>query len=537
MADCQTPVSAQRGIHVVVPGSQAGFSVPFVDWRDTFWAAPRLSLAGLRADFSLATSLPEAPPMWNNLEWNLGWRDGVDVAVVAVFVYYILLIIRRTSAVQILLGIVVLLVLQAVSFYLRLQATYFLLRGLVLSIVVALPIVFQPELRRALMQLGARSWKSPFHLSHDVLARVIDEIVWAVDILAQTRTGALIVVERETGLEEYSQRGVPISAEVSAKLLMSIFQKTSPLHDGAVVIRGDKVMWASVYLPLSEQRLPAANPHSGTRHRAALGLSEQTDAIIVVVSEETGEVSIATDARFDYNIAPATLKERLLSLLSVSSHNLPGNVSLVGFQRLVKPWLRPDRSIEPKSDAGAPRGRASTASASTADIAQTVRVEAWPPRVQGTAEVKVRAREVAPTPPTVPVEDIAEKQRQTEKAVEKRAIEARRREIERMREDESRKPESDELSASRDGAVLSTQRDDGVKSAGPSRNSEPPASVEALPTFRSSGEPEFGRAAESLFEGGPVREVSSPAARDAGGSRRHRRGDWLRLRRPGKGRR
>lgn len=351
--------------------------------------------------------------MPNFFEWNtLGWRDAVDVFLVAVVLYYILLAIRGTRAVQILLGIIILLGVQALSFYLKLQSTYFVIRGLVLSVVVALPVVFQPELRRALMQLGG-SMKFQ-HVRHDVLVKIVDEIAWAANILSQTRTGALIAVERETGLEEYIENGVEINAEISGRLLLSIFQKTSPLHDGAVILRGDKVVAASCYLPLSEARMLGQSAHAGTRHRAALGLSEQTDSVIVVVSEETGEISLFHGGKFSHHDNEESLKRHLLERLQAAP---PPGVASPAQLRAWMSWRL--------------RGRTEAAATPPVPI-EAERAEAPPlPRV------------LPSEAPELDEEAIAEKQRQIEKAVEARASEARRRE-ERRKDDESRKPEGEE---------------------------------------------------------------------------------------------
>lgn len=260
----------------------------------------------------------------NFLAWNVNWRDLLDILVVWVFLFYFLLAVRGTRAVQILQGVVVLLVFQALSYYLKLQAIYFVLRALVLSIAVALPIVFQPELRRGLMQLGARSIISPFqNVSRDLLVKIIDEVAWAASLLSQTRYGALVVIERETGLEEFLEDAILINGEISSKLLISIFNPRSPLHDGACILRGDKVIAASCYLPLSET--PPAYKHRsyGTRHRAALGLSEQTDAIVVVVSEETGGISVAKDGKLISDIPEETLKKVLLAYCAPAARATP----------------------------------------------------------------------------------------------------------------------------------------------------------------------------------------------------------------------
>ena len=363
--------------------------------------------------------------MPNFIEWNtLSWRDAVDVIVVAIVLYYILLAIRGTRAVQILLGIVMLLGVQALSFYLKLQSTYFVLRGLVLSIVVALPIVFQPELRRALTQLGGSMRFQ--HVRHDVLVKVIDEIAWAAKVLSQTRTGALVAVERETGLEEYAENGVEINAEVSGRLLLSLFQKASPLHDGAVILRGNKVVAASCYLPLSEAKVLTESAHTGTRHRAALGVSEQSDAVIVVVSEETGGISIARDGQFSPHETEESLKRHLLERLQAAP-TVAGAAS--GLH--LRSWLSWRRS------------RASEVAATSALLVGAPETQPLDFGEADTNRVPSPSRAVPVEAAVLDEETIAEQQRQLEKAVEARATEALRR-----KEDEARKPEGEEAEAS-----------------------------------------------------------------------------------------
>jgi len=276
--------------------------------------------------------------IFNFISWNFTWRDVLDVAVVAVFVYYFLLVIRGTRAVQILQGVLVLLAFQALSYTFRLQTTYFVVRALVLSIVVALPLVFQPELRRALMQLGSRSFAPPFQaVSRDVIVKTIDEIAWAANMLAQTHIGALIVIARETGLEEFIETGVKMNADVSSKLLLSVFQPRSPLHDGAAIVLGDKIVATSCYLPLSETPIPSQTRVFGTRHRAAIGLTEQTDAIVVVVSEESGAISVAKDGKLTQNISEDTLKKVLMALYAPPSTHEPPP-ALTALQKQARGW-------------------------------------------------------------------------------------------------------------------------------------------------------------------------------------------------------
>ena len=169
---------------------------------------------------------------------------------------------------------------------------------MLVSTAVALPVVFQPELRRTLMRLGQQGLLTPGSMrsmGKEELGHLVDEVSFAASNLALARFGALVVMEQETGLEEIIETGQPIRGAVSAKLLQTIFHPKTPLHDGAVVTRGTELAAAACYLPLTEQVVDA---RFGTRHRAALGITEQTDAVVVVVSEETGEVRIAHEGRF-----------------------------------------------------------------------------------------------------------------------------------------------------------------------------------------------------------------------------------------------
>lgn len=225
-------------------------------------------------------------------------RDLFDVVLVALFLYYLLLALRGTRAVQILQGLSVLVFLLAVAYWARLQTLTWLLNGVLVSTAVALPVVFQPELRRTLMRLGQQGLLSPGalrNLGKEELSHLIDEVSFAASNLSLARFGALVVLEQDTGLEEIIETGQPIRGTVSAKLLQTIFHPKTPLHDGAVVTRGTELVSAACYLPLTEQVVDA---RFGTRHRAALGITEQTDAVVVVVSEETGEVRIAHEGRF-----------------------------------------------------------------------------------------------------------------------------------------------------------------------------------------------------------------------------------------------
>jgi diadenylate cyclase len=245
-------------------------------------------------------------------QWSL--RDLLDVALVALCVYRLLLAIHGTRAVQILQGVAVLLLLLLLAQIARLQTLTWVLTGLLASAAVALPVVFQPELRRALMRLGQQGLLSSLRAHRprpDEIEQVAEEVALAAASLSRCRYGALMVLEQRTGLEDYIERGHRIEGRVTAKLLRSVFQPGTPLHDGAVIIRGGQVVAAKVWLSLSEQQVEGL----GMRHRAALGLSEQSDAIVVVVSEETGQVRLAHEGKL--TLVPADESEIKRALMAM----------------------------------------------------------------------------------------------------------------------------------------------------------------------------------------------------------------------------
>lgn len=252
------------------------------------------------------------------LSWFL---SVVDIAIVAYGFYRLFLLIRGTRAVQLIKGIVLLLLAVPVSSWLRLNTTHMILRDIQAALVVALPIVFQPELRRALEQLGQGRFFSEGLLTREEvdMNRVIDEIARAVDHLSRSRTGALFVLERQTGLAEYAATGTPIGAMVSAPLLENLFVPNTPLHDGACIIRGDRVVAAAAFLPLTDSAQPGSE--LGSRHRAAIGISEQSDAVAVAVSEETGWISVAVEGRLYRRLEDRALREMLVRFLRPKPHN------------------------------------------------------------------------------------------------------------------------------------------------------------------------------------------------------------------------
>ncbi|HAV20871.1 MAG: diadenylate cyclase CdaA [Bacillota bacterium] len=242
-------------------------------------------------------------------------RSIIDILIVAYVIYKLLGIIRGTRAVSLLKGIAVIFISTMLSDLLELRTVNWLLQKTITMLFVALPIVFLPELRRALEQIGRGGmFTGPLGLleKEDILA-MISNVAKATTLLARDKIGALIVIERDTGIAELMETGTRIDAVVSTELLLNIFMPNSPLHDGAVIIRGNRIMAAGCYLPLSENQ--NISRRLGTRHRAALGLSEQSDAVSIVVSEETGVISMATSGKLMRYLDEGTLREKLVELL------------------------------------------------------------------------------------------------------------------------------------------------------------------------------------------------------------------------------
>jgi diadenylate cyclase len=244
------------------------------------------------------------------------WLSIVDILVVAILIYWLFVLIRGTRAVRILIGlsIVALVYLAAQALQLELLSTL-LQAGAVVGL-FAVVVVFQPELRRGLEQIGRIGSLNRLFVSSEVSAAdaVAREVSRAARLLAGSRHGALIVIERETGLHDLTaESGVPINADLHAELLATIFYHGTALHDGAVVISGNRIVAAGVLLPLSQNVLDSER--YGTRHRAAIGISEQTDALIVVVSEETGSISLVVRGRIERNLSEDRLRRRIFSLI------------------------------------------------------------------------------------------------------------------------------------------------------------------------------------------------------------------------------
>ncbi len=227
---------------------------------------------------------------------RLDWRSVIDIALVAAVFYGLLRLFRGTQAVALLRGVLlILLIITAVTSVLQLTAFEWLIRNSLPAILVSLPVIFQPELRRALERMGRTGILLGWGNRESAAEQVAGYLVSAVLRLADRRHGALIVLEGETGLQDYIETGVMIDGIVSTQLLLTIFFPNTALHDGAVILRDGRIVAAKCVLPLSSR--PSVETQYGTRHRAALGITEQSDALAIVVSEETGIISVARNGR------------------------------------------------------------------------------------------------------------------------------------------------------------------------------------------------------------------------------------------------
>lgn len=239
------------------------------------------------------------------------WQAILDIAVVTVIIYQLLMLIKGTRAVQLLKGLFVLLIISILSRQLGLTTLTWMLDKVWTMLLVALPVVFQPELRRALEQLGRGKFITmhPGTTGPEEYKKLIDELVRCGQVLSQSRIGALIVIEKNTGIQEFIETGVKIDGVVSSEFLINIFIPKSPLHDGAVIIRGDRVAAAGCFLPLTQDT--GLQKDLGTRHRAALGLSEVSDALIIIISEETGVISAAKNGQLIRFLDEKSLRDLL----------------------------------------------------------------------------------------------------------------------------------------------------------------------------------------------------------------------------------
>ncbi|MDZ7641358.1 MAG: diadenylate cyclase CdaA [Desulfurivibrio sp.] len=255
---------------------------------------------------------------------SLRWQDILDILIVAYLIYRVMLMIKGTRAVQMLIGIAVLIVIYFAARELEFLTLYWLLSTFLSSIFLIIIIIFQRDIRRALTQFG----RTPFSNAGEATTQVLDEVMQAAYQLARDRIGALMVIERHTGLREYLEGARRLEAKVSHQLLYALFVPDSPLHDGAVVIKEQRVLAAGCLLPLTKN--PYISKHLGTRHRAALGLTEETDAVVIVISEETGRVSLAQQGALTLDLDEKALRNRLEATLLPKEYISP---------QLWKSWL------------------------------------------------------------------------------------------------------------------------------------------------------------------------------------------------------
>jgi diadenylate cyclase len=248
-----------------------------------------------------------------NLAARFGWRDAVDILIVAVVIYEILKLIKGTRAVQMALGAGLLVAMFYVSSWAKLSTVNWFIRNMVGYVVFALIVLFQSDIRRALAHFGrARFFRSLVRT--DDGDEVVEELTVAATMLSGQRIGAIIAVERQIGLRNFIEAGIPLDATLTYDLIVTIFRPGSPLHDGAAIVQGDRVAAAACFLPLTVN--PFVSKDFGTRHRAAIGLTEETDAAAIVVSEETGTISLSLAGQIERGLTVDELRARLRELIS-----------------------------------------------------------------------------------------------------------------------------------------------------------------------------------------------------------------------------
>lgn len=267
-----------------------------------------------------------------NIIKNIKIINIVDIVIVAYIFYKLFILIRETRAEQLIKGLVLILVVMKFSDILGLVTLHWIIQNTLTVGLIALIVIFQPELRKALEHLGRSRFitKRLFESSEEI-EKVVDEITLAAINLSMTKTGALIVIEQDTGLNDFMQSGVMIDGIISSAVLENIFVENTPLHDGAVIIRRDRIAAAACVLPLTEQQI---KKDLGTRHRASLGITENSDAIAIVVSEETGIISLAINGKLTRNYNAERLK---MVLTKVLQHNM--NADTTNMFKRVKTWL------------------------------------------------------------------------------------------------------------------------------------------------------------------------------------------------------
>lgn len=247
------------------------------------------------------------------IPFGLSLIDLIDMVIVSVILYQIFVWLKGTAGMQLLRGLLIIFAVYFLAQQLGLRTLNWLMERFVTIILIVIIIVFQPELRRALERIGRGRFLSKFGISLGTKgSAVVRQLIDAVEKCAQEKIGALIVLERNTGLNEFLESGIKIDAPVSEELLITILTPQTPLHDGAIIIQGDRIAAAGCLLPLSESRL--IDRRLGTRHRAAVGMSEQSDSLVIVVSERTGTISVAENGYLQRFLSKELLEERLFDL-------------------------------------------------------------------------------------------------------------------------------------------------------------------------------------------------------------------------------
>ena len=252
---------------------------------------------------------------------GIGVIDVVEIFLISFFVYQFMVWIKFTRAYSLLKGILVVMAFIFLAYIFKMNTILWIFRNLASVMLIGVVIIFQPELRKVLEQLGKKNIMSailPFDNSKDVTERFTDktrnELIKACFDMGEAKTGALIVIEQDIRLTEYERTGITVDAVLTSQLLINIFEHNTPLHDGAVIVRGNRVASATCYLPLSDNL--GLSKELGTRHRAGVGISEVTDSLTVIVSEETGKISVAYEGKLERNLDAETLRDRMHKILN-----------------------------------------------------------------------------------------------------------------------------------------------------------------------------------------------------------------------------
>ncbi len=250
---------------------------------------------------------------FKNIASSVGITDVLDIVIITFLIYKLLGFIRETRAEQLAKGLLLLVVATLLSKWMHLYTLHWLLSSLISAGLVAIVVIFQPELRRALEYLGRSRITNVFgEVDKEEAKRIVGQFVEAVDSMSASRTGALIVIEREIALNDIVETGTVIDAQITAQMIGTIFYEGTPLHDGAVIVRGDKLYAAGCVLPLTQNK--ELNKELGTRHRAGIGITENSDALVIIVSEETGVISVAQNGRLTRFLDGKSIEKKLLNL-------------------------------------------------------------------------------------------------------------------------------------------------------------------------------------------------------------------------------